>query len=70
MLDEPTAALADAEVATLYRIIDNLRARGVGMIYISHKLDEVFHLADRITVLRDGRTVGTTLKADVNEHRH
>ena len=69
VLDEPTAALADAEVATLYKIIDNLRSRGVGMIYISHKLDEVFHVADRITVLRDGRTVGTYPKAEVNEER-
>jgi D-xylose transport system ATP-binding protein len=67
VLDEPTAALADAEVATLYTIIDNLRARGVGMVYISHKLDEVFHLSDRITVLRDGRTVGTYPRSEVSE---
>ncbi len=45
VLDEPTAALADAEVETLFRIIDGLRARGVGMIYISHKLDEVFRVS-------------------------
>ena len=69
VLDEPTAALTDAEVATLYRIIDGLRARGVGMVYISHKLDEVFHLSDRITVLRDGRTVGTYPKSEVSEER-
>ncbi len=69
VLDEPTAALTDAEVATLYTIIDNLRARGVGMIYISHKLDEVFHLSDRITVLRDGRTVGTYPRSEVSEER-
>ncbi|HVF50585.1 MAG TPA: ATP-binding cassette domain-containing protein [Pyrinomonadaceae bacterium] len=59
VLDEPTAALTDAEVETLFRILDKLRARSVGMIYISHKLDEVFRMSDRITVLRDGRTVGT-----------
>src|SRR5947209_8272490 len=59
VLDEPTAALTDTEVETLFRILTQLRARGVGMIYISHKLEEVFRMSDRITVLRDGRTVGT-----------
>jgi D-xylose transport system ATP-binding protein len=59
VLDEPTAALTDAEVETLFTILHKLRARGVGMIYISHKLHEVFQISDRITVLRDGRTVGT-----------
>jgi D-xylose transport system ATP-binding protein len=59
VLDEPTAALTDSEVATLFDILDKLRMRGVGMIYISHKLHEVFRISDRITVLRDGKTVGT-----------
>ncbi|MDT5121778.1 MAG: D-xylose transport system ATP-binding protein [Acidobacteriota bacterium] len=59
VLDEPTAALTDTEVETLFGILNKLRARNVGMIYISHKLDEVFRMSDRITVLRDGRTVGT-----------
>src|SRR5688500_12061755 len=59
VLDEPTAALTDSEVETLFGILQSLRERGVGMIYISHKLDEVFRISDRITVLRDGRTVGT-----------
>lgn len=59
VLDEPTAALTDAEVKTLFGILQKLREQGVGMIYISHKLGEVFQLSDRITVLRDGRTVGT-----------
>src|SRR5882724_4063851 len=59
VLDEPTAALTDAEVETLFAILNKLRTRGVGMIYISHKLHEVFQISDRITVLRDGRTVGT-----------
>ncbi|MFN2516242.1 MAG: xylose ABC transporter ATP-binding protein [Pyrinomonadaceae bacterium] len=59
VLDEPTAALTDAEVKTLFAILNKLRARGVGMIYISHKLHEVFRISDRITVLRDGKTVGT-----------
>jgi D-xylose transport system ATP-binding protein len=67
VLDEPTAALTDAEAETLFRILDNLRKRGVGMIYISHKLDEVFRISDRITVLRDGRTVGTEPASAVDE---
>ena len=57
VLDEPSAALTESEVETLFVILEQLKARGVGMIYISHKLDEVFRMADRITVLRDGRTV-------------
>lgn len=59
VLDEPTAALTEAEVETLFEILRKLKARGVSMIYISHKLDEVFAMSDRITVLRDGKTVGT-----------
>ncbi len=59
IMDEPTSALTEAEVARLYRVIDRLRARGVTILYISHKMDEVFRLADRITVLRDGRLVQT-----------
>ncbi|HUP66442.1 MAG TPA: ATP-binding cassette domain-containing protein [Thermoanaerobaculia bacterium] len=59
ILDEPTAALTGNETEVLFAILRRLRERGVGMIYISHKLDEVFALADRITVLRDGRTVRT-----------
>jgi ribose transport system ATP-binding protein len=59
IMDEPTSALTEAEVARLFRVIDRLRARGVTILYISHKMDEVFRLADRITVLRDGRRVQT-----------
>jgi len=59
ILDEPTAALADHEVDTLMAILRDLRGQGIGLIYISHKLDEVLELADRITVLRDGRTIAT-----------
>ena len=67
VLDEPTAALTDTEVTTLFQILDKLRARGVGMVYISHKLHEVFRLSDRITVLRDGKTVGTNATSELNE---
>src|SRR6266550_2999882 len=69
VLDEPTAALTDAEVETLFGILNKLRSRGVAMIYISHKLDEVFRISDRITVLRDGRTIGTDATADMDEAR-
>jgi D-xylose transport system ATP-binding protein len=67
VLDEPTAALTESEVETLFGILEKLRARGVGMIYISHKLDEVFRMSNRITVLRDGRTVSTHGRADTNK---
>ena len=67
VLDEPTAALTDAEVETLFGILNKLRDRGVAMIYISHKLDEVFRISERITVLRDGRTVGTDLTSALDE---
>jgi len=69
VLDEPTAALTHAEVETLFGILNKLRERGVAMIYISHKLDEVFRISDRITVLRDGRTVGTEATPALDESR-
>lgn len=59
IMDEPTASLSDREVARLFEIISRLRSAGVGIIYISHRLEEVFEIADRITVLRDGETVMT-----------
>lgn len=58
VLDEPTAALTEAEFETLFAILQALRQRGIGIIYVSHRLAEVFQLSDRITVLRDGKTVG------------
>ena len=58
IMDEPTASLAEAEVQNLYRVIKNLRDSGVGIIYISHRLEELSVVADRVTVLRDGETVG------------
>ncbi len=67
VLDEPTAALTDAEVETLFGILQGLRERGVAMIYISHKLDEVFRLSNRITVLRDGRSIGTEATSELDE---
>ena len=58
VLDEPTASLPADEVARLFTVLRRLRARGVGMIYVSHRLDEVFEIADRMVILRDGRVVG------------
>jgi len=69
VLDEPTAALTESEVETLFGILRKLTARGVGIIYISHKLDEVFAMADRITVLRDGKTVGTHAAAELTKDK-
>ncbi|MBX7169692.1 MAG: xylose ABC transporter ATP-binding protein [Pyrinomonadaceae bacterium] len=69
VLDEPTAALTESEVETLFEILRKLKSRGVGMIYISHKLDEVFEMSDRITVLRDGKTVGTQNAGDLTKDK-
>ena len=66
ILDEPTASLTDREVERLFRVIGTLRAEGAGIIYISHRLDEVAAIADRVTVLRDGRTVATRDLKDVD----
>jgi ribose transport system ATP-binding protein len=57
VLDEPTASLAETEVTRLFAVLHRLREHGVAIIYVSHRLDEVFRLADRVTVLRDGRNV-------------
>jgi rhamnose transport system ATP-binding protein len=66
LMDEPTASLTDAEVLRLMTVIKTLRDAGTGVIYISHRLEEVFAIADRVTVLRDGATVGTHPVADVS----
>ena len=57
VLDEPTASLPESETARLFEVLHRLRARGVSIIYVTHRLDEVFRLADMVTVLRDGRVV-------------
>ena len=66
ILDEPTAALSETEVQVLLGILRDLRAQGVTCVYISHKLDEVFAVADRITVLRDGQSITTLDTAQTN----
>lgn len=68
IMDEPTSALADYEVATLFGIIQDLTRKGVAIIYISHKMDEIFALADTITVLRDGKYICTSPATDLDEN--
>ena len=65
ILDEPTASLGERECEALFELIERLRGDGLAIIYISHRLEEVFRLADRITVLRDGENVGTVLADEV-----
>lgn len=64
VLDEPTASLPQGDVETLFRVLRELRARGVGMIYVSHRLDEVFAICDRLVVMRDGQVVDRRLVCD------
>ncbi len=66
-MDEPTSALSDREVEALFTFIRQLRSQGVGLIYISHRMAEVFELADRVTVMRDGRYVGTAPISELTE---
>ena len=61
ILDEPTSSLTDVEVKKLFETIRMLKTKGVSFVYITHKLDEVFEIGDRVTVLRDGKTIGKTL---------
>jgi inositol transport system ATP-binding protein len=69
LMDEPTAALSDHEATALFRAIGRLKARGVAVVYTTHKMDEVFRLADRITVLRDGRHVITSPSGELDQER-
>ncbi len=67
IMDEPTASLTRREQERLYGIVRDLRAAGVAVIYISHRLEEIFALADRVTVLRDGESVGTRMVEGIDE---
>jgi ribose transport system ATP-binding protein len=69
VMDEPTAALSEREVDRLLEIVRALASEGVGLIYVSHKLEEVFRVADRITVLRDGNHILTDLAANLDEEK-
>lgn len=67
ILDEPTAALTDTEISELFAIMRDLKNQGVGMIHISHRLEEIHQIADRVTVLRDGEVVGTKMASEVTK---
>lgn len=67
IMDEPTSAISDKEVATLFKIIKDLKQKGVSIIYISHKMDEIFQIADTITVLRDGQYIGTKSATELDQ---
>ncbi|MFN8622151.1 MAG: sugar ABC transporter ATP-binding protein [Chloroflexota bacterium] len=66
IMDEPTSALSNAEVDGLFKVIDDLRSQGVAIVYISHKLDELLRIGDRVTVLRDGHIVETADARDID----
>lgn len=66
IFDEPTSSLTDREIDLLFRMIEQLRAKGLGIIYITHRMEEIFRLSDRITVFRDGRYVATKIARESN----
>src|SRR5205085_2342267 len=67
IMDEPTSSLDDREVAVLFDVIRGLKAEGVSVIFVSHKLDELYAVCDRVTVMRDGRTVQVSAMQDVGK---
>lgn len=69
VMDEPTSAITDAEVDTLFECIEELKREGVAVIYITHKLDELFRIADDVTVLRDGQWIGTAPAEELDNDR-
>lgn len=69
VLDEPTAVLTKNEIDKLFEIITDLKAKGVCIIYVSHRIEEIFRICDRITVLKDGKKVGTVNVGDVNQEK-
>ena len=70
IMDEPTAALNNAEIDELFRIIRQLKSHGVGIVYISHKMDELKQISDRVTVMRDGQYIGTVPTATTPHGDH
>ncbi|HEX4251810.1 MAG TPA: sugar ABC transporter ATP-binding protein [Pseudonocardia sp.] len=66
VMDEPTSSLEQREVETLFEVVDRLRSAGIGIVYVSHRLDELYRICDRVTVLRDGRVVQVSAMADVD----
>jgi len=66
IMDEPTSALTEQEIRELFNTINRLKEKGVGIIYISHRIEELFEIGDRVTVLRDGKYVGTKYISETN----
>lgn len=69
LLDEPTSALAPDEVDTLFQILQGLTRKGIGIVYVSHHMDEIFRIADRVTVLRDGRHISTLPASETSQQQ-
>lgn len=69
IMDEPTAALSQREVERLFAVVDDLRRHGVAMMFVGHRMDEIYRVADRIAVLRDGRLVGTEVASELTRER-
>jgi ribose transport system ATP-binding protein len=69
IMDEPTSSLEQREVATLFKVIERLRDQGIAIVYVSHRLDELFRICDRVTVMRDGRVVHEGAMADLDRLR-
>jgi len=68
-MDEPTATLTDQEIVRLFSVIRGLTARGIAVFYISHRLDEIFKIADRVTVMRDGKVVTTLPRSELDQQK-
>jgi ribose transport system ATP-binding protein len=66
IMDEPTASLTDREIGTLFKIMTDLKSRGVGIVYVSHRMEEIFKICDKVSVLRDGHFVGERAVADTS----
>ena len=69
ILDEPTAALTKREIESLFEIVRKLQKKGKSFIYVSHRMEEIFELSDRVSILRDGKYIGTKITKDINEKK-
>ena len=69
IMDEPTSALSPKEIESLFKVVEWLKSRGVAILYVSHKLDEIFALSKRISIFRDGASVGTVMTEDINQQQ-
>src|ERR687885_1296322 len=68
IMDEPTSALAEQEVQTLFRVIRQLRDDGIAVVFVSHRLDELYAVCDRVTIMRDGRTIAESPMAEISRY--